>query len=100
MMQIKLPFILVLGIVGFTTVLSAQVDEKKLTELKKEEAKVAPDGWKTGGSFGLALDQLALFNPRIGAGENEATEKPSRKLCIKGSKRLCYITTFLYFVSD
>ena len=75
MMQIKLPFILVLGIVGFTTVLSAQVDEKKLTELKKEEAKVAPDGWKTGGSFGLALDQLALFNPRIGAGENEATEK-------------------------
>ncbi len=70
MIQIKLPLLLVIGTILGSTALTAQVDEKKLTELKKEEIKETPDGWKSGGSFGLALDQLALFNPRIGAGEN------------------------------
>lgn len=70
MLKSKLQVLLALVTLFTTSTLFAQIDEKKMTALKKEEVKDEKEGWKSGGSFGLSLDQLALFNPRVGAGEN------------------------------
>ncbi len=53
------------------TMTNAQIDDKKMSELKKADKKDVKEGWTSGGSFGLALDQLAIFNPKVGAGQNK-----------------------------
>lgn len=70
MLKSRLHVLLALVTLFTTSTVFSQIDEKKMTALKKEEVKDEKEGWKSGGSFGLALDQLALFNPRVGAGEN------------------------------
>ena len=49
---------------------SAQTDEEKKVMAAKEAAAKAEMGWKKGGSIGLNLSGLGLFNPRVGAGGN------------------------------
>jgi hypothetical protein len=54
----------------FSATATAQiVDEKKMDALRTEQEK-EKDGWKTGGTIGLDLSQLALINPRVGGGDN------------------------------
>ncbi len=53
-------FTLIMMMGCFTaTLIHAQIDDKKMSELKKAEKKDVKQGWTSGGSFGLALDQLA-----------------------------------------
>ncbi len=57
----------------FVTGLFAQGQEDELRN-KQSLAKTAegvPEGWTTGGNFGLNLDQLLVIQPRSGAGDNK-----------------------------
>lgn len=56
----------------FVTSIFAQTEEemKKRDGIKKA-GEGLPDGWTTGGSFGLNLDQLLVIQPRNGAGDNK-----------------------------
>ena len=51
--------------------LLAQADDKRLKELQEMAAKKTDtEGWVTGGAIGLDFAQLAMFNPRVGSGDN------------------------------
>ena len=59
----------------FLTVLSisitfAQADDKRLKEITGKLNMKADSSWIKGGALGLDLSQLALVNPKVGAGEN------------------------------
>jgi hypothetical protein len=55
----------------FSATATAQVvDEKKMDAMKTDHTKEEADGWKTGGTIGLDLSQLALINPKVGSGDN------------------------------
>ena len=49
--------------------LLAQAGDDRLKELKDASQKEG-EGWVTGGALGLDFSSLALFNPRIGSGDN------------------------------
>ena len=55
----------------FSANASAQgLDEKDLAKIKETQTKAEKIGWKKIGIVGLDLSQLALINPRVGAGDN------------------------------
>ncbi len=49
---------------------SAQSDEEKKVMAAKAAAEKLTLGWKKGGSVGLDLSGMGLFNPKVGAGGN------------------------------
>lgn len=68
MKQHKLMLLAALLSVSFT--LSAQSDEEKKVMAAKDAAEKTETGWKKGGSIGLDLSGMGLFNPKVGAGGN------------------------------
>jgi len=48
-----------------------QEDELRNKQSLKKTASGIPEGWTTGGNFGLNLDQLLVVQPRSGAGDNK-----------------------------
>lgn len=51
--------------------LFAQAGDDRLAEIQAESDRaIEEDGWVVGGGLGLDFAQLALFNPRVGAGSN------------------------------
>ncbi len=55
----------------FVASLFAQEDELRNKESLSKVGEGLPNGWTTGGTFGLNLDQLLIINPRAGAGDNK-----------------------------
>ena len=47
----------------------AQAGDDRLKEIKEASEKEHEEGWISGGGLGLDLSQLALINPRVGAGQ-------------------------------
>lgn len=47
-----------------------QAGAERLAEIKEASAQEVEEGWVSGGGLGLDFAQLALFNPRVGAGSN------------------------------
>ncbi|MCB0620146.1 MAG: DUF3078 domain-containing protein [Saprospiraceae bacterium] len=50
--------------------LVAQAGDDRLGEIKAAAAEEVEEGWVYGGGVGLDFAQLALFQPRVGAGDN------------------------------
>jgi hypothetical protein len=59
-MRLRILFMAIFLVVGMLASVKAQTEEVK-----------TDTSWTTGGSIGLDLSQLALINPKIGAGENK-----------------------------
>ncbi|MBP6184386.1 MAG: DUF3078 domain-containing protein [Saprospiraceae bacterium] len=67
--MMKNVFFAVVAILFTPYLLTAQADDKRLKEIQ-EAAKKDADGWVIGGGLGLDFAQLAMFNPRVGSGDN------------------------------
>ena len=69
MLKKLLLFGVALAIFSANAIAQTGLNEKDVAKIKETHDKETM-GWKTIGTFGLDLSQLALINPRIGAGEN------------------------------
>lgn len=61
--------LLALTMIVLPLLLDAQAGDDRLKELQ-DASKTEGEGWVAGGAIGLDFAQLALVNPRVGAGDN------------------------------
>ena len=62
--------IVLITLIATPFLLSAQSEEEKKVLAAKTAAEKSALGWKKGGSLGLDLSGMGLFNPKVGSGGN------------------------------
>jgi hypothetical protein len=68
-MNLKHAMSLLVGFIFACSLLHGQAGDDRLKELQAAVQKDG-EGWIVGGAFGLDFAQLAIFNPRVGSGDN------------------------------